>query len=50
MKLKRPEWHCKGCVWLTRDNLCPFIRCVRWHGFKAEWEAKKDEQEAQKEH
>lgn len=33
MKIKRPKWHCKGCVWITRENLCPFVNCVRWNGF-----------------
>ncbi len=36
MKIKRPESHCRGCVWLTRDKLCSFVRCVKWQGFKAD--------------
>jgi hypothetical protein len=33
MKIKRPEWHCKNCVWLNTEKLCLFSRCVRYEGF-----------------
>lgn len=36
MKIKRPEWHCKNCVWLNNENLCMFVRCVRHEGFVAD--------------
>lgn len=36
MKIKRPEWQCKGCLWITSEKLCPFARCVRYKGFVAD--------------
>jgi hypothetical protein len=34
MKIKDPDEGCKGCIWLDREGLCPFLRCVRKNGWK----------------
>lgn len=33
MKIKVDKDHCKGCVWLLRENVCPFERCIKRFGF-----------------
>lgn len=33
MKITVGEKWCKGCIWLNKENLCPFTRCVRESGF-----------------
>lgn len=35
-KIKVSERHCKGCLWLTSENVCSYSRCIRYYGFKAE--------------
>jgi hypothetical protein len=36
MKIKDPDEGCKGCIWLDREGLCPFLRCVRKRRWKAD--------------
>lgn len=48
MKVKVTDDHCKGCIWMNSDKLCPFQRCVKQYGWTIEsWaEVDKDEQKA----
>ncbi|WP_195892882.1 hypothetical protein [Bacillus massiliigorillae] len=33
MKVKKPDCPCKYCVWLNKDKLCMFSRCVVCNGW-----------------
>lgn len=43
MKIKDKGNGCKGCIWLDREGLCPFLRCVKKNGWAAD---KRGEQNA----
>lgn len=36
MKMKDLEHGCQNCIWIDRENLCPFQRCVRKNGWLAD--------------
>lgn len=41
-KIVKQQWkekHCKGCLWLTKEGLCPFLSCPRVFGWTAERKA-----------
>lgn len=36
MKINVSNDHCKGCLWIDRNNVCSFRRCVRYFGWVAD--------------
>ncbi|MGM7683752.1 hypothetical protein ACSVDA_16565 [Cytobacillus sp. Hm23] len=40
--------HCTGCIWMGKENLCPFVRCVKHYGWSIK--QKDSKRKEQKEH
>ena len=43
MKIKVPNEHCKGCVWLINSSVCPFKRCIDGYGWIADKNSRKSD-------
>lgn len=41
------EQHCKSCLWLTKEGLCPFLMCVKVKGWVADKNASEGEREGE---
>ncbi|RKO63239.1 hypothetical protein Cdeb_00331 [Caldibacillus debilis GB1] len=42
IKIRVHKNHCKNCVWFLQGNVCPFVRCVRSHGWTVDERSEKD--------